>query len=623
MTTSEDDSRNSDSTLRRRASNAADWGGRQLRKPWVRNTLIALASVYVAYVALIFAFLNWGGLSALSDHLDDARFQADSGYSLWPGHLNVSGADVVYQGHTLTLNVLAEEAKLEFDLLSAARGDVHIVSLEARGARYRMRHRVKSNLEGHRRRLDAFPTIEGFERSPLADKRAQRTKKPLRVHIENIDATLTEVWIMEYRTEGNFTARGGFSLTDEVKVHRSVVDLTGAHTRVGDTEVIVADECEIEAELGPFPRRNTTLDDIVGSISSNIDCTTRTDDLSFVQIYPRKKPFELEGKAVLDAKLRLDDGKIQDGNIEVRDAQTPWIWRGVRLPVTWKARAVVERPGHLRAKGSVSIDEGEYGASVKHADVKLEAKHENFYQNTLEKLEIEIEKLAVDDGRFFGAFTGDPNAPSLRIHPSTIRLKYAPRAGEFDLEGQLAATLKAEEEYLGVQASVEVDCQTEAETTRCASLHLDAAEFTLAKKDAKETIAVQIDATEFSAKLPEQFDARFDVTAENPSEFLEHALGLDFLQRMGLDLMPLGKVTAVLNLNKDRGTLAGNVPHLVSGGVEVEGRFVSAKAMTSAWLIKTPAGSYGIRQTPQKTQFHPLVGEEWFSSCEATLGTNC
>lgn len=614
----------SPSTPRRYGRRVGEALGSVWKRPWVRVTFAFVACLYAFYVLAAWALLSWGGLEAISGKLEDARFRTESGHSFWPGHVSVSGVEVVFQDDNLTIQILAQEAELNVGLGSALAGEVHLQKLVARGTRFRMRHRVKSNLEGHKRRIDAFPTIEGFERSALRGERSPRSESPVVVRIENIDASLDEIWIMEYRTRGDLRARGGFSLTDEVRVHPSFVDLSNARSSVGEHEVLSAKKCEIDAGLGPFPRRQPKVDEILGSISAEVDCSTKATDLSFMRIYPRQVPFEVEGELRFDVDARLEEGQMTKGEVRFRDGRTPWTWRGVRLPTTWEATIRAKEPGHLHGVGTISIHDGQYASSLERAEVSIEATHQVLHRQNLERLRIEVRELAVEDERFLQEFTASARAPRLRVHPSSATAVYAPVEGSLRFEGRLAASLNmGGGDQIGGRGDVDVDCKTHDDTTSCETLTLHAAQLTFSKNGESATLPLDLSASDFDGRIPERFDATFDLRAGNPKEFLQHALGDGFLERLGIELLPLGEVNARLHLNKDGGTLAGNLARLDTGAIEVLGRFVTAETMTSAWQVETPVGRYGIRQSPTKTRFHPLVDRTWFSSCEARLGSDC
>jgi hypothetical protein len=454
-------------------------------------------------------------------------------------------------------------------------------------------------------------------------KRAQRAENPISVRLDNIDAKLREIWILEYRTEGSLRARGAFAVGEQVRVLKSTVELSGATTRIGDKTVLRAESCTLEAQLGPFPRFRPSGREIVGTIASDVKCRTKASDLSFIQIYPRKVPFQATGSATLDVDTKLVRGQLQSGEIRVLEAKTPWTFRNLRFPTTWEATLRVKKPGFIASEATLQIQDGSLKSSLQEARLYLSTHHDVLYQPELLLAQLNIEGLKVDDGRLLQDWSNDPSLPWIRVHPSSLHLEYDSRQGTFDAEARPAFTWDMGDVAYGMQARTTIHCRRKEELTTCPTLVLETSDLSVARDGEIDTMHARLTTSEFSAQLPSKLDASIQLRTGTPLKFLERALGLGFLERAGLSLIELGEVNGTVHLNKDRTTLAGRVDGLTSGKVRVDGRFLTDRAWLSSWLFRTPVGRYGINQAPRGVDFHPLVRADWLSSCESEIRGGC
>ncbi len=600
---------------------------RTFRHKWLAIPLLLLLGTYTLYVASAWALLSFGGLERLTEKSSSLRLRSDSGYSLWPGDVTLAGGEFVYQDESLTIQILADEAELDLGLYALLERNVHIERFQGKGAKYRMRYLPawdsKQHMERHMKRIEAFPSIPGFERPPYREpKKPKKNKKRTIVRVENIEAELDEIWIMEYRASGTFRARGGFILDQDVRVTRSNVDLSEAQAYVADSQILTTKKCSIEAELGPFPRRQPKGVDILRSISTDIDCESASDDLDFIQIYPRKTQFEIGGRATLKSDVSIKNGQIVAGRVEIAGTPTDLTVRKVRLPFDWKATIDVKKPGVLAAKGELSLAGDNDKASVENLSFDLASSHEILHRPKLDRISLHVKDLEIRDSQLLRELTGNRGFPALQVHSSTFDTKYAPDA-HFNLDGKGSVTLHQKQSALGISADLTADCESSKGQTRCRTMKLDAKKLSYQTEGKVESLAFRVRAEEFASRLPDDMDARFGFEGTNPKSFLKHALGLNFFERLGVNVLPFGKMQGTLHLNKRGTTLAGDLANLSTGKLNVKGRFIKDEALVSSWFVETPLGNYGIHQTPEKTNFKALVDERWYDSCEAKLGTKC
>jgi hypothetical protein len=311
-----------------------------------------LRRVGITLLALELLYLLLGNLAlttGLVRHFANARpekllLDYDYAFTLWPGHLFVKNFDLRYQNWGVGIEVGIDEAHARISLSGIVQHKVHFSHVRGKGVSYRMVGRVTS-AAGKEERLDAFPRLEGFAHPPLhtaqrpPPKTPEQIKRLWGVQLDDIDATVREIWICEYRYFGSGHAHGSFRLQPltELEVTDAVIDLEPGRLTVGPHEVSRRARVHVEADMPatkiPRPRPKPEM---LAGLSGLVQVDAPI-SISFARIYRpglRTRGFgKLEvdagitrGRLTPQSKLQLSVSKVHarlksggfDGNLNVR-----------------------------------------------------------------------------------------------------------------------------------------------------------------------------------------------------------------------------------------------------------------------------------------------------------------
>jgi len=204
------------------------------------------AALIAAYPALATLALSAGWIERWISG-DDVKVVLDKpAWTLWPGSLHVKGIHVYLNGNTqFTLSVT--DARVDVVLTELLQKRFHVRSLSANDIRFRLRTRVPESRK-NAPYVAAFPpmpelpgdtgVVRDDDEEKDDDEKDDHGKK-WTVHIEGIDAQVSELWFMQYRYLGQGRVRGAFLKgKDRVWVDNSVQELSPGELRFGERQVI-------------------------------------------------------------------------------------------------------------------------------------------------------------------------------------------------------------------------------------------------------------------------------------------------------------------------------------------------------------------------------------------------
>jgi hypothetical protein len=142
-------------------------------------------------------------------HLDFAR-----AYTLWPGHVKVRDLSLRVEDYNVQFEIALADADADIALSQLFFKKFRMTKLRAAGVRFRMRHKLIA-IGDDAERVAAYPPIRGFADPPyyvgVHPPGIPDSKYDLwQVRIENVEARVSELWVMEYRFRGSGVARGSF-----------------------------------------------------------------------------------------------------------------------------------------------------------------------------------------------------------------------------------------------------------------------------------------------------------------------------------------------------------------------------------------------------------------------------
>lgn len=596
--------------------------------------LVAFYFLYVAGATFIFQLNLPEKWSASSQ-----QFRVScrgGGYSLWPGVIHLKDVEIVIEDYNITMLISADEAHLDVGLLSLLSGTAHIEDMMAKGGRLKLRHRVH-DAEREKKRIAAYPTIPGFDRPLEYPKTPRIWGIQRKLVIDHIRAEATDLWFLEYRTQGKFVAEGSFVLDDQVRVHPCWMKAEDVHVFVQEQKMIDIAKWELSVSAGPFPRRLAKVPEVLAHLNVDTVFTEALVNLELSQLYQSDPSFGLSGAIALGGTFQIAEGKAKSGTLNFGSDKVELSSKGPLLDLSTHGQIAVERPGLVRAFATMNSVGDEKWASVKDGRVELQAEHTSLTKWTLDEARLSMASLQTKRPELLRRLSGSLESPLITVQKVSGDASYKRGAGTFtaDLHSDLTWFSGVDESW-GLSGTTKARCSqvppsspsTKTEHQRpqlsCATLSLRADPLVLTRKKDSASLPLNFVATEFLTTTDlKSIDSTWDISGRNPKSFALHALGDKFLVKVGLRLLPLDDWGARLHLNRSGTTIAGNLEQTAMGGVSVEGRFVFDQALTSAWSFTTPLGRYGVRQKPQSTKVHPLVRKGWLQTCEAHLGGDC
>lgn len=237
-----------------RAREARGW--RALLRPrptrrWptpVRVLLAAVLVLWLVYLLVANLVIGTGILKgALNENADELSIGYREAWTIVPGRVTVTDFTLRFQDKNVQFHLALDRASLRVDLLALLSKEFHVTRVRAEGASAKMRWKMEE-AKGHEARLAAFPRIEGYSDPPLRAKEAEDApKKPTppaerfwTIHIEDVAATVRELWFLEARWTGEGSVRGAFRLVPmrELDVYPAELDLSGGVLSVASAPVL-------------------------------------------------------------------------------------------------------------------------------------------------------------------------------------------------------------------------------------------------------------------------------------------------------------------------------------------------------------------------------------------------
>lgn len=330
-------------------------------KPRTRRALLwtfgVLGGLYVLYLVLANALIAFGGLEKIFNSGHDVHVTLGPSYSLWPGHAVTKNSVVRIEDKNVECQIVVPRAEVRWSPWAFFTKTVRLTRVRASGVAFAFLHKVDAlGGEVTTRRLQAFPSIEGATSPPMrtppppAEGEEQRLWT---IRLDDVEASATELWFMEFRYRGDAEARGGFRLDPGKRfwLTPSTLDLRGGTITVSDRKFASEVRGQIGASVPDFDVRVPQGADVLRQVDARVAVTAHLHDGLFgfygapvastttelalaVDVTThqgRLEPgsaFKLEGRsgvaaesfalaADLSAELRATEGEIVTASIDV------------------------------------------------------------------------------------------------------------------------------------------------------------------------------------------------------------------------------------------------------------------------------------------------------------------
>lgn len=272
--------------------------------------LVAAALLYVGLGNLILSTDVVRGLTNVAP--EELTVDYGRAWTVWPGRVHLEDLTVRFQDHNVQFYLQLDEARVHLSLWSLTRKKFHATRVRATGASWHML--VKADApDADDARLEAYPAILGFARPPVRAAVAPPLPAPdllWTVQVDDVDATVREVWVMEFAWQGTGRVQGAFELQPlrHLWVRPARLTLEPGTLSVGQTKVSTDFSLRADVDVAPYDIETHPDLQVLRPISASVQLEGSLDDLSFARLYLPN--LELAGRGSLDVDVRLLSGKL-------------------------------------------------------------------------------------------------------------------------------------------------------------------------------------------------------------------------------------------------------------------------------------------------------------------------
>jgi hypothetical protein len=609
------------------------------------RVLLVLGGLAALYVLLANVLIKSALLKRLANSSPSVQLDYASAYTILPGRVHVEGLRLRSEDYNVQFEVGIESAVVDVSLLELSSKKFHALRVRAEGVSFRARHKVHA-VGPDARRLAAYPPIAGFSDPPL-----YVGKKPppipdseydlWEIALDDVEGDIEELWILEHRFQGKAKVKGGFAMRPArfFAVLPSRLELLSGTLSIGGVpsarDVKGALECDWEL---------TDVQRIAGAqvlrtMSANLVLTGARGDLAAANVYTEPRlGVSAGGGLSVQARVRVRRGVIEQGSsIELKSDEL--VLRRDRERLRGAARVVLESP----SPNTLSACASSRSVALERPGAKPEVAGPKLGGATLcaaltpadigapigvRRVTGSVEKLEVPKLEWWSeALTRAGSRLRLSGAADTELSFTATPSGELTLKSRtdLRAAFVSDGE-LGVLSTgkVELSLESNPKTPRSSSgsLAIDVPHVKFARE------------REISDELGLRLRSR-DLTFENvPGErrlFGEVTLEARNVRAL-LDLVVgpaavAGSLLGVRDLSAPARfavTAEGSrveVPRAKSGSLEVSGYLSAPRegSTAGAFLFETPIANFGLSLRGSKTEFSPLVSDEWLPKNWARL----
>lgn len=252
----------------------------------------------------------------------------DDAYTLWLGHVRVRNLSLRVEDYNVQFEVALAGADVDISLSELIFKKFHVTKLVAQGTRFRMRHKlivVGDDAE----RVAAYPPIRGFadppyyvgvRPPPLATTTSERDLWSVR--IEDVQARVSELWVLEYRFQGSGFAHGSFVVKPGrwVQVEPAGLELERGTLSLGQHRVAETLRGRVTCDIPDMRVPETEGVQVLRDIGAGVQLRLSGGRLDFLRAYlARFGSARYSGNAEWSIDLNVARGIVEPGsNVSLR-----------------------------------------------------------------------------------------------------------------------------------------------------------------------------------------------------------------------------------------------------------------------------------------------------------------
>jgi hypothetical protein len=312
-----------------------------------------LVGMELSYLLVTNALLVSGLIQRAANTDQNTRLGWRSAYSPWPGRVYVSDFSLILQDPMIQFQLGIDRAKVDVVLWELLEKRFRARHVHAQGVRYRFVGKVES-VAGKEERVSAFPPIAGFTRpalrqNPMPPPATEADRDALwSAQLDDVDATISELWFTEFRYRGAGRVQGAFFLEPLRKlwVGPTRLRLDGGKLEVGDHLISSSFAAQAKVAIAPVDLPSSPGLRVLHTLDASIHCESSIEDLGAADLY--LAGLRAEGAARVVAELQIADAKLMPGSsLDARLTGTRVAFQGYQF--TGDAHAQITVPGEVRA----------------------------------------------------------------------------------------------------------------------------------------------------------------------------------------------------------------------------------------------------------------------------------
>jgi hypothetical protein len=287
----------------------------------VRFILFLVAGFAVLYLVAANILLRTRLLRDVVSRGDSVELDYASAYSVWPGLVHVRGLALEVQDYENQLSVAADSSVVKIRLHDLLFRRFHASSVALSGLAFRFRQKVEPR-DGMRPHVAAFPPIAGFpdppvlmgeEPPPVPDAEYDLWQ----IALDEIDAELRELWILEYRYLGPGSVHGGFRLLPgrQFAVYPASVHLKRGTLSIGDEVAAGRVELDVEGHIEATDVRQVQGAALAEKMTGRLRVNSEEVALGVLDVRgDNVRKWRVDGRGRLDVNASMTKGRLDEGS---------------------------------------------------------------------------------------------------------------------------------------------------------------------------------------------------------------------------------------------------------------------------------------------------------------------
>lgn len=333
--------------------------------------MIALIALELVYLLAANLALSTGIVRrAISAYPESMLVTHGRAYTILPGRVHLSDFAMRMQDRNIQFHLTIAHVRVDVRLPALLRGTFHGDHVRCEGVSFRFVHRVR-DAAGMEARLAAYPPIPGLARPALfqVPPPPAATKEEIdslwTVRLDDVVASVRELWFLEYRWEGTGRVTGRFELSPvrRLRVGPAELTLDGGDLRAGPHVVSKALLLRLGASVESFDVQAFDGMEVFRPISGSLRLEAMDFSPGLLALHLDGLTARGSGRLVVDAHLesgRLGSGTRIDLEMERARAELDgFVYEGAPTFAASLEAEGTEGPGvprvHATVPGSIVV----------------------------------------------------------------------------------------------------------------------------------------------------------------------------------------------------------------------------------------------------------------------------